>query len=153
MASDIRRGTTETSPLLGSSGRGSINGHHNINPPTTDTGEVTTTESGSESTNGFGDVEGRASVEEETRTAQFAGASPEIQGRLKYILPSLAIGVSRVERHTHTHTHKPFYRMGEGVASRANKCCSWLIIIVGRYFSRRLIRSLSPPAVGPSAAT
>lgn len=82
MASD--RDVSETSPLLGSLNKSSTNdqnrtiaGDEGLNPVTDESSER--------------DLEQRLPADE-SRDAQFQGV-PEIQQRLKYILPALSIGV------------------------------------------------------------
>lgn len=77
------RDASETSPLLGQAQNGSANGK-------TDSVAV---EGGSptDSANASADLERWKSVDE-ARDAQFKGA-PEIQEKLKYILPAISIGV------------------------------------------------------------
>lgn len=79
------RDASETSPLLGQPHIGSINGKIDSEP--VDTGLPT------DSADAAGDLERRPSVDE-SRAAQFQGV-PEIQKKLKYILPALSIGVGR----------------------------------------------------------
>ncbi|KAF7514143.1 hypothetical protein GJ744_004468 [Endocarpon pusillum] len=81
MASD--RDASEISPLLGRTGNGSIIGR--INSVSVDGGLIT------DAADTATDVERRTSLDE-SRAAQFQG-SPEIQAKLKYILPALSIGI------------------------------------------------------------
>ncbi len=74
---------SETSPLLSERRNGSTNGKINSVPIN---GGLTP-----DSADASGDLERRESVDE-SRDAQFKGA-PEIQEKLKYILPALSIGV------------------------------------------------------------
>jgi hypothetical protein len=86
MASD--RDASEISPLLGETGNGSINGE--IDSVSVDGGLTT------DAADISADVERRTSLDE-GRAAQFQG-SPEIQEKLKYIVPALSIGVSQPDR-------------------------------------------------------
>ncbi|ERF75916.1 hypothetical protein EPUS_01282 [Endocarpon pusillum Z07020] len=81
MASD--RDASEISPLLGKTGNGSIIGR--IDSVAVDGGLTTN------AADITADVERRTSLDE-GRTAQFQG-SPEIQKKLKYIVPALSVGI------------------------------------------------------------
>ena len=79
---------SEVSPLLGKTGNGSIDGK--IDSVSVDGGLTT------DAADTTADIERRPSLDE-GRAAQFQG-SPEIQEKLKYILPALSIGVSQSDR-------------------------------------------------------